>query len=291
VFRAPSNLAYRGGMTTDQDNVWLITGCSAGFGRAIVDAALERGDRVVATARRTESIADLASDRVLLVPLDVTRPDQIDAALQAALERFGRIDVLVNNAGYSSVGAVEEIDMDDLRVLMETMFFGPVALTKAVLPHMRERGSGAIVQISSQGGQYAFAGFGAYCAAKFGLEGLSEALADEVGPHGIRTLIVEPGAFRTELMGARFHRSRELDAYADTVGQTRAYVERSDGAQPGDPRKAAAAIVAALEAPEPPLRLILGGDAVDAIRTKHERLRAELAGWEAVSRDTAFDDG
>jgi NAD(P)-dependent dehydrogenase (short-subunit alcohol dehydrogenase family) len=278
-------------MTTDQDNVWLITGSSAGFGRAIVDAALERGDRVVATARRTESIADLASDRVLLVPLDVTRPDQIDAAVQAALERFGRIDVLVNNAGYSSVGAVEEIDMDDLRVLMETMFFGPVALTKAVLPHMRERGSGAIVQISSQGGQYAFAGFGAYCAAKFGLEGLSEALADEAGPHGIRTLIVEPGAFRTELMGARFHRSRELDAYADTVGQTRAYVERIDGTQPGDPRKAAAAIVAALEAPEPPLRLILGADAVDAIRAKHERLRAELEGWEAVSRDTAFDDG
>jgi NAD(P)-dependent dehydrogenase (short-subunit alcohol dehydrogenase family) len=228
---------------------------------------------------------------VLLVPLDVTRPDQIDAAVQAALERFGRIDVLVNNAGYSSVGAVEEIDMDDLRVLMETMFFGPVALTKAVLPHMRERGSGAIVQISSQGGQYAFAGFGAYCAAKFGLEGLSEALADEAGPHGIRTLIVEPGAFRTELMGARFHRSRELDAYADTVGQTRAYVERIDGTQPGDPRKAAAAIVAALEAPEPPLRLILGADAVDAIRAKHERLRAELEGWEAVSRDTAFDDG
>jgi NAD(P)-dependent dehydrogenase (short-subunit alcohol dehydrogenase family) len=278
-------------MTTDQDNVWLITGCSAGFGRAIVEAALERGDRVVATARRTESIADLASDRVLLVPVDVTRPDQIDAAVQAALERFGSIDVLVNNAGYSSVGAVEEIDMDDLRVLMETMFFGPVALTKAVLPHMRERGSGAIVQISSQGGQYAFAGFGAYCAAKFGLEGLSEALADEVGPHGIRTLIVEPGAFRTELMGARFHRSRELDAYADTVGQTRAYVERIDGTQPGDPRKAAAAIVTALEAPEPPLRLILGADAVDAIHAKHERLRAELAAWEAVSRDTAFDEG
>jgi NAD(P)-dependent dehydrogenase (short-subunit alcohol dehydrogenase family) len=228
---------------------------------------------------------------VLLVPLDVTRPDQIDAAVQAALERFGRIDVLVNNAGYSSVGAVEEIDMDDLRVLMETMFFGPVALTKAVLPHMRERGSGAIVQISSQGGQYAFAGFGAYCAAKFGLEGLSEALADEVGPHGIRTLLVEPGAFRTELMGARFHRSRELDAYADTVGQTRAYVERIDGTQPGDPRKAAAAIVTALEAPEPPLRLILGADAVDAIGAKHQRLRAELAAWEAVSRDTAFDDG
>jgi NAD(P)-dependent dehydrogenase (short-subunit alcohol dehydrogenase family) len=277
-------------MTTDQDTVWFITGCSSGFGRALVDAALERGGRVVATARRTDSIADLEGDRVHLVPLDVTRQEQIDAAVQAAFDRFGRIDVLVNNAGYSSVGAVEEIDMDDLRVLMETMFFGPVALTKALLPHMRERGSGAIVQISSQGGQYAFAGFGAYCAGKFGIEGLSEALADEVGPHGIRTLIVEPGAFRTELMGARLHRSREIDAYAGTVGQTRAYVERANGTQPGDPRKAAAAIVAALEAPDPPLRLILGGDAVDAIRAKHERLRDELEKWEAVSRATALDD-
>jgi NAD(P)-dependent dehydrogenase (short-subunit alcohol dehydrogenase family) len=290
VLRAQATVAYRGGMTTDQDNVWLITGCSSGFGRAIVEAALQRGDRVVATARRVESIADLAGDRVLLQALDVTRQEQIDAVVRAAVDHFGRIDVLVNNAGYSSVGAVEEIEMDDLRVLMETMFFGPVALTKAVLPAMRERGGGAIVQISSQGGQYAFAGFGAYCAAKFGIEGLSEALADEVGPHGVRTLIVEPGAFRTELMGARFHRSREIDAYADTVGETRAYVERANGTQPGDPRKAAAAIVTALDAPDPPLRLILGADAVDAIRAKHERLRAELDGWEAVSRDTAIED-
>jgi NAD(P)-dependent dehydrogenase (short-subunit alcohol dehydrogenase family) len=170
---------------------------------------------------------------------------------------------------------------------METMFFGPVALTQAVLPHMRAQRSGAIVQISSQGGQYAFAGFGAYCAAKFALEGLSEALEPEVAPLGIRTLIVEPGSFRTGLLGARLHRSREIDAYADTVGPTRAFVEGMDGTQPGDPRKAAAAILAALDAPEPPLRLALGADAVDAIRGKHERLRADLEGWEAVSRDTA----
>jgi NAD(P)-dependent dehydrogenase (short-subunit alcohol dehydrogenase family) len=278
-------------MLTEQENarVWLITGCSSGFGRALVDAALARGDRVVATARRVDSIGDLAGDRVLLVALDVTRPEQIDAAVRAALERFGRIDVLVNNAGYSSVGAVEEIDMDDLRVLMETMFFGAVALTKAVLPHMRQRGTGAIVQISSQGGQMSFAGGGAYSAAKFALEGLSEALADEVGPHGIRTLIVEPGAFRTELMGARFHRSREIDAYAATVGQARAYLDHANGTQRGDPRKAANAILDALDASDPPLRLALGADAVDAIRAKHERLRTELDEWEALSRDTAFD--
>ena len=278
-------------MSTDRQSgrVWLISGCSSGFGRAFVDAALVRGDSVVATARRVESIGDLAGDQVLVVALDVTRQEQIDAAVRASLERFGCIDILVNNAGYSSVGAVEEIDMDDLRLLMETSFFGAVALTKAVLAHMRERGSGAIVQMSSQAGQMSFAGGGAYAAAKFALEGLSEALADEVAPHGIQTLVVEPGAFRTGLMGSRFHRSREIDAYAATVGQARGWLEQADGIQPGDPRKAVAAILAALDAPDPPLRLVLGADAVDAIRAKHERLRADLDGWEAVSRNTAFD--
>jgi NAD(P)-dependent dehydrogenase (short-subunit alcohol dehydrogenase family) len=269
--------------------VWLVTGCSAGFGRAFADAALARGDSVVATARRVESVEDLEGDRVLVVALDVTRQEQIDSAVRSSLERFGRIDVLVNNAGYSSVGAVEEVDMDDLRRLMETSFFGAVALTKAVLPHMRERGSGAIVQMSSQAGQMSFAGGGAYAAGKFALEGISEALADEVAPHGIRTLIVEPGAFRTELMGARFQRSGEIDAYAGTVGQARGWLERADGTQPGDPRKAVAAILAALDAADAPLRLALGADAVDAIRAKHERLRTDLDGWEAVSRNTAFD--
>jgi NAD(P)-dependent dehydrogenase (short-subunit alcohol dehydrogenase family) len=280
-------------MTTHQDTagrVWLITGCSAGFGRAIADAALARGDRVVATARRPEALADLAGERALVVALDVTRQDEIDAAVDAALERFGRIDVLVNNAGYGSVGAVEEIDMHDLHALMDTMFFGAVALTQAVLPHMRAQESGTIVQISSQGGQLAFAGVGAYCAAKFALEGLTEALQAEVAPLGIRTLIVEPGSFRTEFGGARMHYSPEIDAYADTVGPTRAFLAGADGTQPGDPRKAAAAILSALDSPQPPLRLALGADAVDAIRAKHERLRSDLDGWEAVSRDTAHED-
>jgi NAD(P)-dependent dehydrogenase (short-subunit alcohol dehydrogenase family) len=267
---------------------WLITGCSSGFGRAIAEAALERGDRVVATARRTESITDL--DGALVLPLDVTRPEDIEAAVQAARERYGSIDVLVNNAGTGSVGAVEEFSMDHLRELMDTMFFGAVALTKAVIPHMREQRGGAIVQISSQGGQVSFAGFGAYCAAKFALEGLSDALADEVAPLGIRTLIVEPGSFRTGLLSATMYRAPEIEAYADTVGSTRAYVEGEDGHQAGDPRKAAAAILAALDAPEPPRRLALGADAVENIRATHERRRADLEGWESVSRDTAFDD-
>jgi NAD(P)-dependent dehydrogenase (short-subunit alcohol dehydrogenase family) len=210
--------------------------------------------------------------------------------VRTTLRDFGRIDVLVNNAGYGSVGAVEEIDANDLRVLMDTMFFGAVALTQAVLPHMRAQGSGAIVQMSSQGGQFAFPGVGAYCAAKFALEGLSEALAGEVAPLGIRTLIVEPGNFRTECGGSRMHHSREIDSYSEIVGPTRAFIDGVDGTQEGDPRKAAAAVLAALDAANPPLRLALGADAVQAIRAKHERLRADLDAWEAVSRGTAFDE-
>jgi NAD(P)-dependent dehydrogenase (short-subunit alcohol dehydrogenase family) len=277
----------------DSSRVWLITGTSSGFGRQIAQAALARGDRVVATARRPETLAGLvaaAPERVHPVALDVTRADQIDAAVHAALERFGGIDVLVNNAGHGSVGAVEEIDMADLRALMDTMFFGPVALTQAVLPHMRERRSGVIVQMSSMGGQLSPPGFGAYCSAKFALEALSESLATEVEPYGIRVLIVEPGAFRTEFGGGRMHRSRDSGLYAETAGKNRAYIDGSDGTQPGDPRKAAAAIVAALDAPDAPLRLALGDDAVDAIRAKHDRLRADLGAWEHVSRSTVFDE-
>jgi NAD(P)-dependent dehydrogenase (short-subunit alcohol dehydrogenase family) len=278
--------------STDTSRVWLITGSSSGFGLHIAQAALERGDRVVATARRAESLDDLvasAPDRVLALALDVTRADQIGSAVAAALERYGHIDVLVNNAGYGSVGAVEEIDTEDLRALMDTMFFGAVALTQAVLPHMRERGSGAIVQMSSQGGQRTFPGYGAYCAAKYALEGMSEALAAEVEPLGIRVLIVEPGAFRTGLLSARRDAPREIAAYAETAGATRAAATAMDGAQPGDPRKLAAAILSALDAPDAPLHLALGADAVDAIRAAHDRRRADLEAWEQVSRGTAFD--
>jgi NAD(P)-dependent dehydrogenase (short-subunit alcohol dehydrogenase family) len=273
--------------------VWLITGSSAGFGREIAQAALRAGDRVVVTARRPETLADLvaeAPDRALAVQLDVTRADQIEAAVGAALERFGQIDVLVNNAGNGSVGAVEEFEMADLRDLMDTMFFGAVELTKAVLPHMRERATGTIVQISSMGGQVAPPGFGAYCAAKWALEGISTSLADEVGALGVRVMIVEPGSFRTEFGGARMHRSEPIDAYAETVGPNRAYIDEMDGKQPGDPHKAVAAILAVLDSADPPLHLALGDDAVDAIREEHGRRAADLDAWEQVSRDTAVDD-
>jgi len=274
------------------DRVWLITGSNSGFGRELVDAALAHGDRVVATARRPETLDDLvaaAPDRIHPVALDVTDPRQITAAVAAAIERFGRLDVLVNNAGRGTVGAIEEVEPDHLREIMETMYFGPIALTQAVLPHMRERGSGAIVQISSMGGMVSVPGFGAYCSAKFALEAASEALHGEVGPLGITVLIVEPGSFRTEFGGARLHASPENPAYAETVGPTRAYITSVDGTQPGDPRKAAQAIVATLDEPEPPLRLALGDDAVDALRGAHEARLAELAQWEERSRAAVFD--
>jgi NAD(P)-dependent dehydrogenase (short-subunit alcohol dehydrogenase family) len=183
----------------ETERVWLITGASSGFGLAIAEAALERGDRVMATSRNVESIELEAGDRVALVPLDVTDAVQRTAGVEATLERFGRIDVLVNNAGRTQVGAVEETTDEELRDLFELHFFAAAALTRAVLPQMRKQGGGAIVQMSSVGGQVTAAGFSAYCATKFALEALTETLQDEVAPFGIHTLIVEPGAFRTGL--------------------------------------------------------------------------------------------
>jgi NAD(P)-dependent dehydrogenase (short-subunit alcohol dehydrogenase family) len=270
----------------------MITGASSGLGLAIAHAALAAGDLVFATARRPDTLDSLiqeAPDRVTAARLDVTDPRQIADAVTTAVDRAGRIDVLVNNAGYGSVGAVEEIDIGELETLHETMFIGPVRLTQAVLPGMRERGSGTIVQISSMGGQLAPPGFGAYCSAKFALEAISESLAAEVAALGIRVLIIEPGAFRTEFGGRRMHRSRNaIDAYTPTVGPTRMAVDEMDGTQAGDPDRAAAAILELVNAPRAPLRLALGDDAVDNIRAKHARLAADLQGWEALSRSTAL---
>jgi NAD(P)-dependent dehydrogenase (short-subunit alcohol dehydrogenase family) len=290
VFPIGPSRSYVRGMNSTDSRVWLITGSSSGFGRHLAEAALHAGDRVAATARRPETLDDLvaaAPDRVLALSLDVTDAAQIDSAVAAAESHFGRIDVLVNNAGHGSVGAVEELDDAELRALMDTMFFGAVALTRAVLPGMRKQGGGAIVQMSSMGGQVTMPGFGAYCAGKFALEGISESLAAEVAPFGIRVLIVEPGAFRTSFGGAGMQRSRDSGIYADTVGPTRDAVDAMDGSQPGDPAKAAAAIVLAVGSEAPPLRLALGGDAVEAIGEALDRRRADLDAWEGVSRDTA----
>jgi NAD(P)-dependent dehydrogenase (short-subunit alcohol dehydrogenase family) len=272
------------------DRTWLITGSSAGFGRALAEAALAAGDRVVATARHPEALRDLvagAPDRALALQLDVTDRPQVDTAVSDAVDRFGDIDVLVNNAGLASVGAVEELEERQLRGLMDTMFFGPVGLVQAVLPSMRKRSRGTIVQLSSMGGQVSMPGFGAYCAAKFALEGLSEALAAEVAAFGVRVLIVEPGAFATSFGGRRTQTSPDSGVYDLTVGPQRRAVEAMDGSQPGDPAKAAAAILRALDEDQPPLRLALGDDAVQAIGAALDARRAELDAWAAVSRSTA----
>jgi NAD(P)-dependent dehydrogenase (short-subunit alcohol dehydrogenase family) len=269
---------------------WLITGATSGFGRTITEAALERGDSVVATSRHTDGLDDLAGDdRVLVTQLDVTDAAQREAAVAAALDRFGRIDVLVNNAGRTQVGAVEETTDDELRFLFELHFFAAAALTRLVLPTMRAQGSGAIVQMSSVGGQVTAPGFGAYCATKFALEGLSQTLQAEVEPFGIRVLIVEPGAFRTGLFRPdAAYVSDAMPEYADTVAPTRAYVRNGHLEQRGDPVKAAAAIVAALDADEPPLRLVLGEDAIGNIRQHLQGVSAELDAWEAVGAATAL---
>ncbi|MBV9425162.1 MAG: SDR family NAD(P)-dependent oxidoreductase [Solirubrobacterales bacterium] len=271
--------------------VWFITGASSGFGRELANAALGRGDRVVAGARDAGRLADLATDdRVHAISLDVVDGAARERAVQEALGRFGRIDVLVNNAGRTQVGAVEETTEEELRSLFELHFFAPAALTRLVLPHMRAQGGGAIVQMSSVGGQITAPGFGAYCATKFALEGLTQALRDEVAPFGIRTLIVEPGAFRTGLFRpSAAYQSRAMPEYADTVGPTREYVGGNDGLQPGDPAKAAQAILTALDAEDPPLRLVLGEDAIDSIRSRLDQLTGELLEWEEVGRRTAID--
>ncbi len=246
----------------------------------------------MATARSVEQLAAIADgERVHAIALDVTDADQRVRAVEQALERFGRIGVLVNNAGRTQVGAVEETADDELRALFELHFFGPVALCRAVLPHMRAQGEGAIVQMSSVGGQISAPGFGACCATKFALEGLTQTLADEVAPFGIRTLIVEPGAFRTGLFRPdAAYESAELPEYAATVGPTRDYVRGNHRLQPGDPAKAAQeAIIAALESDEPPLRLVLGADAIGNIRSRLTELSDELAAWEDVGRRTAVD--
>jgi NAD(P)-dependent dehydrogenase (short-subunit alcohol dehydrogenase family) len=277
--------------TRAADQVWFITGASSGFGRAIAHEVLTRGGRVVGLARRASSLRELESvapDRVLALDLDVTVPAQIDAAVAKAYAHFGTIDVLVNNAGFSIVGAVEETDDEALRTTMETMFFGPARLTRAVLPRMRAAKRGNIVQITSMGGLTTAPGFGAYCAAKHALEALSESLAAEVAPHGIRTLIVEPGAFRTGLFGAAFKRMEPLPAYAETVGATRDFASNVEGKQEGDPSKAATAIVDAVLADGAPLRLPLGADAIDGIRAKLQQVASDVDVNQAVATATRF---
>jgi NAD(P)-dependent dehydrogenase (short-subunit alcohol dehydrogenase family) len=274
-------------------STWFITGCSTGLGRALAEAVIAAGHDAVVTARDVAKVADLTegnTDRVLALPLDVTDTDQITNAVRQAEERFGGVDVLVNNAGYGYRGAVEEGDDSDIRKLFERQFFGPVTMIKAVLPGMRDRRSGAIVNISTIGVQIMPVGSGYYAASKAALEGISGSLYGELKPLGISVTVVEPGAFRTDFAGRSLAQaSTVIEDYADTAGKRRKEHDTVHGTQAGDPAKAAKAIIAAVESDEPPAFLLLGSDALATYRRLAEARLDTINKWEHLTTSTDID--
>jgi NAD(P)-dependent dehydrogenase (short-subunit alcohol dehydrogenase family) len=277
----------------NRDNpVWLITGCSSGFGRELAKLVLARGWRAVVTARDPSKMADIAEAheaQALVMPLDVTRRAQIDAVVVEAKRRFGRIDALVNNAGYGYLAAIEEGEDEAVRALFEANVFGLIDMTKAVLPIMREQRGGLIVNVSSIGGLTSFAATGYYHGTKYAVEGISESLAAEVKPLGIDVLIVEPGAFRTNWAGPSIKQSAmRIEAYAATAGERRKQIETRSGHQPGDPARAAQAIIDAALSDAPPLRLLLGKAALNLARKKLDSMRNDLDTWESTTLGADF---
>ncbi|MBB4481693.1 oxidoreductase [Rhizobium etli] len=272
--------------------VWLITGSSRGLGRALAEAVLASGDNLVATARNPAQLADLSEHyggQVLTLALDVTNEAAAAATVEAAVKRFGRIDVLVNNAGYGNVGSIEDTSLADFRAQIETNLFGTIIMSKAVIALMRAQGAGHIIQFSSVGGRIGPAGRGAYSAAKFGVEGFSEVLAKEVSPFGVKVTVLEPGGFRTDFAGASTVLAEGRAEYAETVGATVRFQREYDGRQPGDPAKAAAVIIHIAGLDEPPFRLLLGSDAVRNVEKADAARIAADREWRAVSVSTDFE--
>ncbi|WP_219836848.1 oxidoreductase [Paenibacillus sp. R14(2021)] len=272
--------------------VWLITGSSRGFGRSLAEAVLAKGDQLVATARKTEQLADLEErygSQVRLVQLDVNRYEQAEAAIQAAFETFGRLDVLVNNAGYGNVSSIEETSMDDFRAQVETNLWGVINVTKAALPLLREQGHGHIVQFSSIGGRTGAPGLAPYQAAKWAVEGFSEVLSKEVSPLGLKVTLIEPGGFRTDWAGSSMQHIEPSDAYKDTVGGLLKHLRDVTGKENGDPSKAAQAIIAIVNEDNPPLRLLLGSDAVAIANAVDTGKLAETKRWAKLSISTDFE--
>jgi NAD(P)-dependent dehydrogenase (short-subunit alcohol dehydrogenase family) len=273
--------------------VWLITGASSGFGAELTKAIVEKGDQVAATFRKAEQASSFSQQhegKGLGIVLDVTETEKIPAAIQQTIDRFKRIDVLVNNAGYGTIGAIEEFSLEEIRAQMETNFFGAVAITKAMLPLMRQQHSGHIVQISSQAGFRATAGFGIYNASKFALEGFSEALAQEAAPFGIKVTIVEPGPFRTQFLGGSMKKAQnKIEAYQNTlVGQMYQYQQQMNGKQEGDPVKAAIAIVDYVQSNKESLRLPLGKVTIQGMRAKLAAVEKDIAANEAIALSTVY---
>jgi NAD(P)-dependent dehydrogenase (short-subunit alcohol dehydrogenase family) len=277
-------------------SVWFITGASRGFGLQIARDALARGHRVVATARNTAAVYDALPDggeNLLAVALDVTDERQAKAAVDAAVERFGRIDVLINNAGRGLLGAVEEASDAEVRAVYDTNVFGLLTVTRAVTPVLRAQRSGTIVNISSVGGFTSSPGWGVYASTKFAVEAISEAMHAELKPLGVHVMVVEPGYFRTDFLDSSSLHTQQtvIDDYTDgPAGAMRVHAGERNHDQPGDPVKAAAAIIDVVDSPEPPLRLLLGKDTIAAVEAKIAHVQAELARWRSVAESTDFDD-
>jgi NAD(P)-dependent dehydrogenase (short-subunit alcohol dehydrogenase family) len=278
--------------TTPPSKVWLITGSSRGFGRSLAEAILAHGDQLVATARHPEQLRDLVTlygAQVRAVTLDVTNAEQARAAVAAAVEAFGRLDVVVNNAGYGYAAAIEDANEDDLRAEIETDLWGVINVTRAALPVLHRQRSGHFMQFSSIGGRVGIPGFGAYHAAKWAVEGFSESLAREVAPLGIKVTIVEPGGFRTDFGLSSMRETPPSADYQRTVGSMMRSLGAIAGHEPGDPAKAAQAIIAIANEPHPPLRLLLGSDAVQLARQTDQARLAETDRWEQLSTSTDFE--
>jgi NAD(P)-dependent dehydrogenase (short-subunit alcohol dehydrogenase family) len=273
--------------------VWFITGASRGFGALIAEAALAAGDAVVATARDPSTVtARLGShERLLATRLDVTSEAEAHEAAGQAVKKFGRIDILVNNAGYGLLGAIEEASAAETTKLFGTNVFGLLGVTRAVLPHMRRQRAGHIINVSSVGGYTGYPGWGVYGATKFAVEGITEALAGEVAPLGIKVTVVEPGFFRTDFLDetSLSRTAQHIEDYSETVGQTRAHAADVNHGQRGDPRKLAQAFMQLVNAKNPPTRLPLGSDTVERIESKNAHVAQELATWRKTAISTDWD--
>lgn len=279
-------------MKKTNNKVWLITGCSTGFGRAFATRALEAGYSVAVASRKKSDIEDIVSkfpETSLAVTLDVTKPTEIQSAVKATIERFGQIDVLINNAGIGYFGAIEESEEAEVRRMFEINFFGLANLTKEVLPLMRSQKSGHIINVASIGGLYSFPALGFYNATKYAVDGYSEALSKEVAPLGIKVTIVAPGGFRTDWAGRSANETPgQIADYKDTANATQAWLRSVDGNQAGNPMKAAEAVIKVVESKNPPLRLLLGKDAVEISKEKLASLTKDFTEWESTSVDVNF---
>jgi NAD(P)-dependent dehydrogenase (short-subunit alcohol dehydrogenase family) len=267
---------------------WFITGVSRGFGKILTQELLAQGHNVVGTTRNGS--CDISHDNLTILKLDVTDVAQTKNAIDAAVKKLSTLDVVVNNAGFGIVGAIEEVSRNEIDTIFETNFYGTYNVVQAALPVLRAQGRGHIMNFSSVGGFLGLPGFGAYNAAKFAVEGLSEALAAEVKPLGINVTIIEPGPFRTDFLTneSLLRAKKEIDAYKTTAGQMREYADTRNGNQPGDPALAVKVIIQAAESKAPPLRLPLGADAIERIRGKLKSVESDIAQWEEFSAKTSF---